>query len=49
MTMKDRYGQIKVHPLCAVERDARSGFLNSLKALGLDVEPLKGIGRPPGQ
>ena len=49
MTVKDRWNQIKAHPLCSVERDARAQFLAALKALNLDVEPVKGIGRPPGR
>jgi phage terminase small subunit len=44
--LRDRFGQAKPHPACAVERDSRMGFLSALKALNLDVEPLKGIGRP---
>jgi P27 family predicted phage terminase small subunit len=47
-TITDRFGQIKAHPLCAVERDARSQVLQSIKSLNLDLEPLKEIGRPPG-
>jgi len=50
MTILDRFGQKKAHPLCAVERDARSGMLQYLKALNLDVEPLRdGPGRPGGK
>ena len=45
----DRWGQVKPHPLLAAERDARSGLLQSLRALNFDVEPLKGIGRPGGK
>ncbi len=37
----DRFGQQKVHPLLSVERDCRSAFLAAIKALGLDIEPLK--------
>lgn len=28
----------KPHPLCAIERDSRKGFVATIKALGLDVE-----------
>ena len=50
MQIQDRFGQWKAHPLCITERDARSQFLLSLKALSLDVEPLKdGPGRPGGR
>lgn len=50
MTSTDRFGQTKVHPLAVVERDSRAGFLAGLKALNLDLEPLRdGPGRPPGR
>jgi P27 family predicted phage terminase small subunit len=43
----DRFNQAKAHPLLSVERDARSQMLAALKALNLDIEPLKtSIGRP---
>jgi P27 family predicted phage terminase small subunit len=49
LTFLDRFGQTKPHPLCNVQRDARSQFLTFLKALNLDLEPLRDtIGRPPG-
>jgi P27 family predicted phage terminase small subunit len=49
LTVKDRFGQIKAHPLCTVERDARSQFLLGLKRLNLDIEPLRDkLGRPGG-
>jgi P27 family predicted phage terminase small subunit len=47
-TVTDRFGQSKAHPLCAIERDARSQVLQAIKSLNLDLEPLKEIGRPPG-
>jgi P27 family predicted phage terminase small subunit len=37
MTIEGRDGQEKVHPLLGVERDARSGFLQAIKLLGLDL------------
>ena len=49
LTVTDKAGQIKSHPLLPVERDSRAAFLAGLKALNLDLEPLKGIGRPPGR
>jgi len=49
MTVKGDRGGTKAHPLCAVIRDSRAQFLMSLKNLQLDLEPLKGIGRPPGR
>jgi phage terminase small subunit len=48
LLIRDRWGQDKVNPLCAVERDARSSFLHAMKALCLDIEPLRDkVGRPP--
>ena len=48
--VKDRFDQIKPHPMIAVERDCRSAILAGLKALNIDLEPLNtGIGRPPGR
>jgi hypothetical protein len=37
--VKDRFGQLRGHPLLAAERDARSGFVVAMKALALDVNP----------
>jgi len=49
-TALDRFGQLKAHPLLSVERDARAALLAALKALNLDLEPLRdGPGRPPGR
>lgn len=43
----DRYGAPKLNPACALEKDARSGFLAAMRALNLDLEPLRdGPGRP---
>ena len=48
VTIADRWGQTKPHPAAAIERDARSGLLAALRALNLDVEPLRDrAGRPP--
>jgi len=50
MTVLDRFGQRKAHPLLPAERDARSQMLAALKALNLDVEPLHDRpGRPAGR
>jgi len=50
LTILDRFGQVKAHPLCSVIRDARSQKLAALKALNLDLEPLHdGPGRPGGK
>jgi P27 family predicted phage terminase small subunit len=46
----DRYGAPKLNPACSLEKDARNGLLAALKALNLDLEPLKDSpGRPPSQ
>ena len=40
--------QLTAHPLLAVIRDSRAQMLSALKALNLDLEPLRdGPGRPP--
>ena len=50
MTVQDKAGQVKPHPLLPVERDSRAAFLAGLKALNLDLEPLRNSpGRPPGR
>jgi len=36
------------HPLLKAELGARCFTVRTLQRLGLDVEPIKGIGRPPG-
>ena len=48
MTMQDKWGQTKPHPLLPVERDARSSYLSALKQLGLEKDParMRGPGRP---
>jgi hypothetical protein len=49
MMTTDRFGCAKAHPAVAVERDARAQMLAALKALHLDLEPLRDSpGRPPG-
>ena len=46
----DRYGAPKLNPACNLEKDARNGFLAALRALNLDLEPLRdGPGRPSGE
>jgi P27 family predicted phage terminase small subunit len=40
--LKDRFGQVRVHPACAVERDARAQMLMALKALRLDPGAIEG-------
>ena len=41
VTIQDRWGQTKPHPCLSAERDARSSFLAALRALNLDLEPLR--------
>ena len=41
----DRYGGTKQNPACFLERDARAGMLSALRALNLDLEPLRDRGR----
>ena len=49
LTVRDRFGQAKAHPLIVVERDSRAAMVAALKALNLSVEPLNDApGRPPG-
>ncbi len=49
LSIKDRFDQVKAHPLTTVERDSRAQMLAALKALNLDIEPLRdGPGRPSG-
>lgn len=46
---QDRFGQPKSNPACVVERDSRNQMMQALKALNLDLEPLRdSVGRPPG-
>lgn len=43
----DRYGAPKLNPACTLEKEARAGFLSAMRALNLDLEPLRdGPGRP---
>ena len=46
----DRFGQLRPNPATTIERDSRAAMLAALKALNLDVEPLRdAAGRPPGR
>jgi len=50
LSFKDRFGQIKAHPLCSVVRDARAQKMAAIKSMNLDLEPIRdGVGRPGGQ
>ena len=41
----DRYGALKQNPACFLGGDARAGMLSALRALNLDLEPLRDRGR----
>jgi P27 family predicted phage terminase small subunit len=49
VTITDRHGQLRAHPLVNVERDARIAVVATLKQLGLDLEPVGNVGRPGGR
>jgi P27 family predicted phage terminase small subunit len=50
MQVKDRFDQLKAHPLLTIERDSRAAMITALKNLNLDLEPLRdGPGRPGGR
>jgi hypothetical protein len=50
LTVTDKFGQTKPHPLLPIERDSRAGFIVAMKALCLDLENLHpGPGRPAGR
>ena len=36
-SVRDKWGQLKAHPLLAAERDAKAGFLAAVKHLNLDI------------
>lgn len=44
----DRYSNPKVNPAVNVQRDARAEFRAGFVKLGLNLEPVGGIGRPSG-
>lgn len=48
LTVTDRFGCVKHHPLLPHLRDAESSFRSSLAALRLDAEPARPPGRPAG-
>jgi phage terminase small subunit len=50
LLIRDKFNQPKPHPLLPIERDNRAAFLAGLKALNLDLEPLRDRpGRPGGK
>jgi len=47
--IRDRFEQLQPHPMLRVETSSRAQMLAALKALHLDIEPLRdSAGRPPG-
>ena len=40
-TVTDRFDQVKSHPQLTVERDSRSGMMQSLKALDIDLSLIR--------
>jgi len=40
LTIVDRFGQVKAHPACGIERDARGQMITALRALKLAPEDL---------
>jgi P27 family predicted phage terminase small subunit len=49
LTVTDRFGQRKAHPLTLVERDSRASMLSALRQLNLDIEPLRDRPGRPGR
>jgi len=48
LTIRDPRGQPKAHPAVKIEFDCRAQFLTAIKAMNLDIEPLRDLGRPAG-
>ena len=48
LSVKDRFGVPRVHPLCAVARDAEAAFRSAMRQLGIgaDSQPTRSPGRP---
>ena len=43
----DRYGAPKLNPATGLEKESRAGFILAIKALNLDIEPIRDrVGRP---
>jgi len=50
ITVKNRFGELRPHPACAVERDMRLQILRCLRAIGLPLseeQSKRKPGRPP--
>jgi len=45
--ISDKKGSVKQHPAISIEKEAHRQMMEALKALNLDIEPLKAVGRPP--
>lgn len=45
----DPSGRKRIHPAIQVEKEARSGFLQAWRLLGLNAEIPGEVGRPPGR
>ena len=49
VVIRDRKGSTKANPAVNVEKEAHRMFVESMKMLNLDIEPLKSVvGRPGG-
>jgi P27 family predicted phage terminase small subunit len=46
LTLKDRFGQVRLNPAALSLRDSRTALLRSLRALNLDIQTPGPIGRP---
>lgn len=38
ITQEDRFGQVKPHPACVIERDSRAAFLAAIRQLGIEPD-----------
>jgi P27 family predicted phage terminase small subunit len=47
VTVKDRYDVPKEHPALSIQRSERAAMQRGIKMLGIDLEPIADIGRPP--
>ena len=47
LTIETRFGETRVHPCVAVERDARAAFCRCVRELGLDLAGDPDDCRPP--
>lgn len=43
----DRFGQPRQHPAMLNLKESRGAMLRAIQALGLDLEPVGPVGRPP--